>query len=77
MQETLGVDYPFPFAACSADINPRFLANGDFRHPFVQYNVAALLERGLRTLIYNGATDFIVPWVRAIANAPARCRLLT
>lgn len=66
VQEILGADVPF--VLCGAGMDPGFRSSGDFHHPMVKYNIAALLERGVRTLIYAGANDFACPWVRTAAK---------
>lgn len=66
-QELLGVDSSMMrgnFSWHSTDVEEAFRANLDhFGFP-AQYYIGALLERGVRVLIYVGATDFICNWVR-------------
>ncbi|KAF9444794.1 serine carboxypeptidase [Macrolepiota fuliginosa MF-IS2] len=60
----LGVDPSIKgnFTSCNMDIETSFILSGDFLHPTTDY-VAALLERGVRVLIYVGAYDWICNFV--------------
>ncbi|KAI0779113.1 serine carboxypeptidase [Irpex lacteus] len=66
VRKTLGVDADYfsgrNFSGCSNEVGARFNANldGVFPSPFY---IAALLERGIRTLIYVGANDWICNWI--------------
>jgi carboxypeptidase C (cathepsin A) len=66
IRRKLGVD-PVHFAnrnfsGCSDDVNERFNRAADSIFPSPFY-IAALLERGVRALIYVGANDWICNWV--------------
>ncbi|OJT03151.1 Serine carboxypeptidase-like [Trametes pubescens] len=65
-QELLGVDSSMMrtnFSWDSPDVQEAFRSNLDhFGFP-AQYYIGALLERGVRALIYVGATDFICNWI--------------
>ena len=65
VRDSLGVDPSITgnFTSCSSVVGSAFRANLDGYHPTYHY-VAALLERGVRTLIYVGAYDWICNWVR-------------
>ncbi|KAI0778827.1 serine carboxypeptidase [Trametes elegans] len=64
VQSLLGVD---PAASnytwANMDVNSRFDEHADYWSFRAEYHVAALLERGVRALIYVGATDWICNWV--------------
>ncbi|EIN13164.1 serine carboxypeptidase [Punctularia strigosozonata HHB-11173 SS5] len=64
VREELGVDPAVEgnFTSCSSDVGSAFRANLDGFHPTYLY-VAALLERGVRALIYVGAYDWVCNWV--------------
>ena len=68
VQERLGVDAQSRFGVCNNTINAGFRSSGDFHYPMVKYSIAALLERGVRALVYVGANDFACPWVHAAAR---------
>ncbi|PCH38417.1 serine carboxypeptidase [Wolfiporia cocos MD-104 SS10] len=50
------------FSSCNMQVNSAFHAADDPQFP-TQYYIAALLERGVRALIYVGANDWICNWV--------------
>ncbi|KIY70685.1 serine carboxypeptidase [Cylindrobasidium torrendii FP15055 ss-10] len=60
----LGVDPAVPanFTSCSASVSSEFSITQDSLHPSKDY-VGALLERGIRVLIYVGTYDWICNWV--------------
>lgn len=60
----LGVDpaVPTDFRSCSPAVGAAFHAQLDSLHP-TQHYVGALLERGVRALIYVGEFDWICNWV--------------
>ncbi|KDR70070.1 hypothetical protein GALMADRAFT_255459 [Galerina marginata CBS 339.88] len=60
VRSLLGVDKSITqnFSSCSHDVGGAFGATQDILHPTKDY-VAALLERGVRVLIYVGAYDWI------------------
>ncbi|TFY83349.1 hypothetical protein EWM64_g656 [Hericium alpestre] len=64
LRATLGVDPAVPetFAACSDTVGNNFGISQDTLHSSVPY-VAALLERGVRVLLYVGEYDWICNWV--------------
>ncbi|KAI0086932.1 serine carboxypeptidase [Irpex rosettiformis] len=66
IRRTLGVDSDHftgrNFSKCSDEVGARFRANLDSVFPSPYY-IAALLERGIRTLIYVGANDWICNWI--------------
>ncbi|KAI0077845.1 serine carboxypeptidase [Panus rudis PR-1116 ss-1] len=64
VRETLGVDPGVGnYTVCNDEMFAEFERNIDFFKPFAQDYISALLERGVRTLIYVGANDFICNWV--------------
>jgi carboxypeptidase C (cathepsin A) len=60
VRSLLGVDPSIPanFSACSPEVGFSFAKEQDILHPSTEY-VAALLERGIRVLIYVGSYDWI------------------
>jgi len=60
----IGVDAAVPanFSSCNNDVNRAFHAQLDSLHLTADY-VSALLERGVRVLIYVGEYDWICNWV--------------
>lgn len=60
----LGVDSAVTgnFSSCSSQVGIAFNAALDEFHP-TQHYVAALLDRGIRALIYVGKYDWICNWV--------------
>ncbi|KAI0666416.1 serine carboxypeptidase [Trametes maxima] len=64
-QDLLGVDIPARgnFSHSTPTVSQAFRASLDHYGFPAQYYIAALLERGLRSLIYVGATDFICNWI--------------
>ncbi|CAL1712348.1 unnamed protein product [Somion occarium] len=63
IRETLGVDSLVGnFTPCNMHVVARFGANLDQLFP-TQYYIAALLERGVRALVYVGANDLVCSWV--------------
>ena len=57
----LGADKPF--SQCDPSIKHRFWAeNLEMMFP-TQYYIAALLERGVRVLVYAGSNDWVCNWV--------------
>ena len=72
IQYRLGVDPPLrgqTFNGSSRAVNQAFHENLDMFSFPAQYYIAALLERGIRTLIYVGATDYICNWVRILPSS--------
>lgn len=64
VRKTIGVDPKLgKFSGCDYDVISRFHDSLDWIFPAHEY-IAALLERGIRTLIYVGANDWICNWVR-------------
>ncbi|KAI0673817.1 serine carboxypeptidase [Trametes maxima] len=64
IQSLLGVDPAASnFTSINFELNGRFTEHGDPWSFPAEYYVAALLERGVRALIYVGATDWICNWV--------------
>ncbi|KAI0644056.1 serine carboxypeptidase [Trametes meyenii] len=64
-QDLLGVD-PLKrgnFTFISQNVHTAFEQSVDWYSFPAQYYVAALLERGIRALVYVGATDFICNWI--------------
>ncbi|KAI0683515.1 serine carboxypeptidase [Earliella scabrosa] len=64
-QELLGVDPPARgnFTYSSPSVNAAFRAHLDHWGFPAQHFLGALLERGVRALIYVGATDYICNWI--------------
>lgn len=64
MREQIGVDPSLSanFSSCSNEVGAAFTAANDDMFP-TQFYIAALLERGVRVLIYVGANDWICNWV--------------
>ncbi|KAK0444660.1 serine carboxypeptidase [Desarmillaria tabescens] len=66
VRSLLGVDPGVPenFSACNYDIINNFSASQDELHPTItKDHIAALLERGVRVLVYAGANDWLCNWV--------------
>ncbi|KAJ3521507.1 hypothetical protein NM688_g9008 [Phlebia brevispora] len=64
VRQLIGVDSSLTanFSSCNYEVNANFAASGDRMFP-TQYYIGALLERGVRALIYVGANDWICNWV--------------
>ncbi|GJE98978.1 peptidase S10, serine carboxypeptidase [Phanerochaete sordida] len=64
VRKSLGVDQSVKgnFSSCNNDVNYRFNAGLDNIFP-ADYYIAALLERGVKVLIYVGENDWICNWV--------------
>lgn len=63
-QARLGVDVRHAnWSTINYDLNSRFTSGGDLWSFRAEHYLAALLERGVRALIYVGATDWICNWV--------------
>ncbi|KAF9060263.1 serine carboxypeptidase [Rhodocollybia butyracea] len=66
IRSQIGVDLhtsiPTNFSSCSNDVSKAFGRTQDIAHSSKEY-VAALLERGVRVLIYVGSYDWICNWV--------------
>ncbi|KAI0368897.1 serine carboxypeptidase [Pilatotrama ljubarskyi] len=64
VQSLLGVDPPARnYTPVDMSLNRRFEQSGDFWSFPAEYHLAALLERGVRALLYVGATDWSCNWV--------------
>ncbi|KAF8060764.1 serine carboxypeptidase [Lyophyllum atratum] len=61
----LGVDphAPHPYSLCSPPVSLAFSATLDAQRPSTPLHVSALLERGVRVLVYAGTYDLICNWV--------------
>lgn len=70
VRETLGVDSTFTsnFTLCSHEVEQAFGANLDLFFP-TKYQIAGLLDRDIRVLIYVGANDWACNWVCNFFNA--------
>lgn len=65
IQSLLGVDpAAVNYSWVNMELNGRFDRHSDYWSFQAEHHVAALLERGVRALIYVGATDWICNWVR-------------
>lgn len=65
VQSLLGVDPAVVnYTWANMELNGRFDEHSDYWSFQAEHHVAALLERGVRALIYVGATDWICNWVR-------------
>ncbi|KIP06689.1 hypothetical protein PHLGIDRAFT_128117 [Phlebiopsis gigantea 11061_1 CR5-6] len=64
IRKAIGVDPSLTanFSSCNNDVNRQFHLNLDQIFP-TQLYIGALLERGVRVLIYVGANDWICNWV--------------
>lgn len=64
VRETIGVDPRLTsnFSQCNNDVVQTFRDSLDWQFP-AQHYIGALLERGIRALIYVGANDWICNWV--------------
>ena len=73
IRESIGVDpsVPVNFTGCNLDIYLRFQEALDQQFP-TEYYIAALLERGIRVLIYVGANDWVCNWVRPFSDSRKR-----
>ena len=67
MRSNIGVDPSVTgnFSSCNNDVGRAFSEAMDSTFP-TQLYIAALLERGVRALIYVGANDWIWNWVRLL-----------
>ena len=67
VRSTIGVDSSFTgnFSGCNNEVNKIFYRSLDMVFP-AQFYIAALLERGVRALIYVGANDWSCNWVRTL-----------
>ena len=64
-QAALGVDPRHGnWSTINFDLNQRFASGGDYWSFRAEHYLAALLERGVRVLVYVGANDWICNWVR-------------
>lgn len=65
VRSIIGADPSFTgnFSGCSDAVGMAFYEADDSLFP-TQFYIAALLERGIRALIYVGANDWICNWVR-------------
>ncbi|KAG6909081.1 hypothetical protein DXG01_002062 [Tephrocybe rancida] len=61
----LGVDpaVPSPYSMCSGPVSAAFAESDDQQQPATPFHIEALLERGVRVLIYVGTYDWICNWV--------------
>ena len=59
----LGIRSPRNFSSCSPEVAKRFHAHMDREFLPVSAYVAALLERGVRVLVYVGENDWICNWI--------------
>ena len=66
----VGTSFTGQFSACSRDVGIQFNVAVDSAFPSQLY-IAALLERGVRTLLYVGANDWTCNWV--CASLRIRC----
>lgn len=64
VRKMLGVDSSITgnFSSCSSEVGRAFNANLDSYFP-TKYQIAGLLDRNVRVLIYVGANDWICNWV--------------
>lgn len=64
VRSLLGVDASLTtnFTSCSSEVGEAFSLAQDLYHPTSAY-VGALLERGVRVLIYVGTYDLVCNWV--------------
>ncbi|KAK7461384.1 hypothetical protein VKT23_008562 [Stygiomarasmius scandens] len=63
VQSTLGVDPAVSnYSFCNLDIMSAFSQTQDSSHPST-FHVAALLERGIRVLVYVGEYDWLCNWI--------------
>lgn len=69
VRKQLGVDPSLTanFSSCSNDVGARFSSTLDAAFPSQLY-IAALLERGVKVLLYIGANDWICNWVSYGSN---------
>lgn len=67
IRKTLGVDPSLTanFSSCSSEVGYNFDKAMDMIFPTELY-IGALLERGVRVLIYVGENDWICNWVRLL-----------
>ena len=70
VRTTIGVDPSLgDFSPCNEDVGIAFAQSQDSMFP-AQLYIAALLERGVRALIYVGANDWGCNWVRILLSVP-------
>ena len=64
VRQVLGIDPAFGnYSSVNMSVNAAFEAHLDAIFP-TQYYLTALLERGVRVLLYVGANDWVCNWVR-------------
>jgi carboxypeptidase C (cathepsin A) len=65
-RKLIGVDPSLPanVTGCAWDVRERFRMTQDHTNP-TQYYIGALLDRGVRVLIYVGENDWMCNWVRS------------
>lgn len=61
-RKALGVSPNITFSPVSWEVNSAFAASGDDLQP-ASYHIEALLNRGIRVLLYVGKQDFSCNWV--------------
>lgn len=78
VRKAIGVDPSLVanFTSCNSDVNSRFHLSLDQMFPTELY-IGALLERGVRVLIYVGENDWICNWVRSIICPSVTCFIST
>ncbi|KAI0354042.1 serine carboxypeptidase [Trametes cingulata] len=65
VQETIGVDQAVRgnFTVNNDELHVRFLKGGDLYNFPAEYYLEALLERGVRVLVYVGSNDWVANWI--------------
>ncbi|KAH7930055.1 peptidase S10, serine carboxypeptidase [Leucogyrophana mollusca] len=63
IREMLGAESPGNFSVCSNTVSRNFVSHLDKWAHHTQHYVAALLERGIRVLIYAGTYDYQCNWI--------------
>jgi len=62
VQRALGVNHVRSWQSCNTSLVLPFVLSGDWLNRF-DYQVAKLLVAGVRVLVYNGDTDYVVDWI--------------
>lgn len=62
VKHALGVSSSMNFELCSNTVNSHFQYTGDWMRPYV-YQLATLLDNGIRVLAFAGDSDFMCNWM--------------
>jgi len=62
IQKALGVPAGIQWGMCSMAVNMHFMQTGDLLRQY-DHLIPPMLAKGVRVLVYNGDTDYMVDWV--------------